>query len=229
MLIGNCGGCRGPANKSHSPFPFERLPPELRNEIYKLVSVSQDTFHFDYPDQRYRGHTEGIILNNDFLNIQRQSAVFRVSKQTRTEGLALFYEYHHFQLSVEHGGCFLAIVQWLRNIGPYWCSHIRYLEIRYRCRSSGLDTSTISRIGRYLPSAATVVYSAEGISHIKSLWRTRHYFWIRELSAAPGFRIFMLGQDGVIHENFDVNSSRPNWHQISSCLWSQASMTFYPR
>ena len=229
MLIGNCGGCRGPADKSHSPFPFERLPPELRNEIYKLVSVSQDTFYFDYPDHRVQGHTEGIILNNDFLNIQRQSAVFRVSKQTRTEGLALFYQYHHFMLSVEHGGCFLAIVQWLRNIGPYWSMHIRYLEIRFRCRSSGLDSSAISRISRHLSGMATVVYSAEGIVHIKSLWRIRNYFWLKDLSGAPGFRIFMLGQDGAIHENFDLSSSRPNWHQLASSPWSQCLMTFYPR
>ena len=229
MLIGNFGGCRGPADKSHSPFPFERLPPEIRNEIYKLVAVSNENYYFGYVDHRVKGHTEGLILNNDFLNVQRQSAVFRVSRQTRAEGLALFYQYHHFLLSVEHGGCFLAIVQWLRNIGPFWRSHIRHLEIRYQCRSSALDTSVIGRISRYIGGNATVVYSAEGLSLVKALWRTRQYFLAREPSAAPGFRIVALGQGGVIHEDLDHDFNRPNWHFIASCSWSQGTMTFYPR
>ena len=202
-----------------------RLPPELRNKIYKLVSVSQDTINFEHLGHRLRGHTEGIILHNDFLNVQLQSALFRVSKQTRAEGLALFYQYHCFLLSVEHGGCFLAITKWLRNIGPSWRTNIRYLEIRYRTRSSVLDASVIGRIGRYLSDKATVVYSAEGLLLVRSLWKTGQYLWSRDPSTAPSFRICGSWCEEVTPDNLGI---RPNWQFYASCSWLEGSMTFRP-
>ena len=228
MHIRSSGCFGGPADYFHSPFPFERLPPELRNEIYKLISVSQDTFCFKHLDHRLRGHTEGISLYNDFLNVQLQSAIFRVSKQTRGEGLALFYQHHHFLLSVEHGGCFLAITKWLRNIGSFWRSNIRSLEIRYRTRSTVLDASVIGRIGRYLSDKATVSYSAEGLFLIRSLWKTRQYLWSRDPSTAPSFNTIRLGQGEVIHESLDMLSNRPNWQSYATSYWLEASMTFHP-
>ena len=82
------------------------VAPEIRTEIYVLVA-SQDACEPPRSSRPAKGHTEGAHCSRKLEDIVAQQSLFSASKQTRNEGLPLFYEHHHFKLAVEHDGCFL--------------------------------------------------------------------------------------------------------------------------
>ena len=108
---------RAPAYQSHNPFPFLKHPGELRNGVYKLVSSSTDWLYCGGPKLPMKGHTEGISCYASLQNIMIYSSLYRTCKERRLQGRVFFHHFHHFVLSVKHGGCLLAILLWLRNIG----------------------------------------------------------------------------------------------------------------
>ena len=89
----------------NNPFPFTKLPPEIRNEIYRLVSSSEEVWFYTGLNHRGRGHGVEDLCYKSFINLTINSTLFRTLRQTRAEGLVLFYQHHHFLLSVEKSGC----------------------------------------------------------------------------------------------------------------------------
>ena len=157
-----------------------------------------------------------------------QSSLFRASKQTRAEGLALFYQHHRFVLFVEHGGCFLAILLWLQNIGDIGRRNIRYLHIRYYTRCCTPDKVFMDRIHEKLSDQATVVYIPEVP---ESLWRIGQRYYIRNPAKVPLFRIDGENPEGTLFADEQVTDYRvrPNFHHFSRHdTWLDYSMVFYP-
>ena len=101
---------RALAYYSHNPFPFLKLPGELRNEVYKLASSSTDRLLLRRYQAPHERHTEGISCYASLQNIMIHSSLYRTCKERRFEGRVSFHQFHHFMLSVEHGGCLPAIL-----------------------------------------------------------------------------------------------------------------------
>ena len=128
-----------------SPFPFEKLPPEIRNEIYALAALDVKT--------KWGPHFRGV----------KQPNLLLCTKQTRTEGLPVFYRKHHFQiwLRKEHtfsGGILEHVLLWLKNIGKIGTQNIRHLHIDGVFRLK--DKSIMDRLHRKLSDEAEVVWSS---------------------------------------------------------------------
>lgn len=112
------------------------------------------------------------------------SSLFRASRQTRTEGLHLFYRHHHFHICVEHGGCFLAILRWLQNIGAAARGNIRLLRIRYTAKCCPYDVCLMERVHATLSAQASVMYISK---YAESLWRVAQLYHARHLQKVPVF------------------------------------------
>ena len=225
---------RGSADESHSPFPFERLPAELRNEIYKLVASSQNFFYltnyhhyFKEIGDPMRVHTEGTSCYNAFMAISHQSNLFRVSQQTHAEGLALFYQHHHFQLFAERVGCFLAILRWLDNIGSTGRSNIRHIQFNYKTQSNWLVFQFLSALSDKLSDRATIVHKS---SNPQLLWKIARRYRYFHSGTAPSFQISGYRRGGVaFQDTFHDYGRNPDWQSYDNCLWLAGSMTFCPR
>lgn len=63
------------------PFPFELLPLELRNEIYKHLLVSEEAIRFSDPP----------------IGIQRQAQILRISSKVHHEAAAILYGHNKFE------------------------------------------------------------------------------------------------------------------------------------
>ncbi len=175
--------------KNHSPFPFKKLPAELRNQVYKLVSISGHYFESQNPQPPSFGHTEGARCFESLQSITDHSALFRACKQTRTEGLAIFYQYHVFGISVEHSGCFIAINRWLDNIGYIGRQNIRDLRIHFGGKCIAEDICWMSEIHTRLSDQATVVYFPK---RAKSLWKIGRRYYRKNPQKVPLFKIHGL-------------------------------------
>lgn len=192
--------------------------------VYKLVSTSMDTLISEDLEQPIRGHTEGMRCYNSLQNVINHSSLFRVCKQTRSEGLALFYHHHQIQLSVEHSGCYLAILLWLRRIGSIGRNNIRLLQINYKAKVYIGDIQYMGWIDRLLSNQATVVYVAD---KGQVLWRIGHAFWLRNAARAPLFGICgMNGGAGPVHETFQDYRLAPRWPSYTGYDWVKFSLTF---
>ncbi len=73
---------------------------------------------------------------------------------------AIFYRNHGFVISVEHSGCFLAILRCLDDIGNIGRQNIRDLRIHFRAKCLGEDGFWMNNIYIHmkLSDQATVVY-----------------------------------------------------------------------
>ena len=217
---------RAPAYSSYSPFPFLNLPSELRNEVYRLVSSSTDWLYCGGPKTSMKGHTEGIPCYDSLQNVKAHSSLYRTCKQIRDEGLALFFQHHCFLFYVEHGGCFLAILLWLRNIAEVGRNNIRHLRIRYWNTCCPQDVLYMDILHGMLSEQANVAYVPEDA---ESLWRLGRSF-SRIFGKAPPFRI-----DGWTSEHapFKIEytdyTHGLNWHRLMPRRFSLAfSLVFYP-
>ncbi|KAF1956257.1 hypothetical protein CC80DRAFT_562962 [Byssothecium circinans] len=91
------------AEQDLSPFPFLKLPPEIRNMIYKLVLVSKRGMHFQraYSTvekgrcliKRRQMHIAGKGNAKDEINAK----LLRACKQIRNEATVLLYSCNRFQ------------------------------------------------------------------------------------------------------------------------------------
>ena len=189
-----------------------------------LASTSMDTLISEDLDQPIRGHTEGIRCYKSLQNVVIHSSLFRVCKQTRSEGLVLFYHHHHIQLSVEHGGCYLAILLWLRNIGHIGRNNIRLLQIDYEARVCSRDIQHMAYLNGLLSNQATIVYVAD---NGQVLWGIGHVMWLRNAERVPLFGICgMNGGAGFVHESFQNYRLAPRWQSYTGYDWIKFSLTF---
>ena len=153
------------------------------------------------------------------------SSFFRACKQTRAEGLNLFYQHHTFILSVQHANCFIAIHRWLENIGNIGRDNIRHLTIRVNTMCAWSDAWTKEnvkyRIHQKLTDHATVVYTGTMAGYL--LMVGRHLCHGNPVKAP----VYMI--DGKPLEphwwksNYDFDQSlHDNQH------WTEYSLAFYP-
>ncbi|KAL9133154.1 MAG: hypothetical protein Q9175_005665 [Cornicularia normoerica] len=208
------------AHDKKRPFPFKKLPPEIRNEIYKLVA-SPDAIVSSSSKQPGKGHTEGVHCFRKFEAVMVNSSLFRACKETRIEGLSLFYQYHHFELAVEHGGCFLAIQLWLHNIGRLALVSIRYLSISYITKPSGYyDMRDIDQIHEMLSDKATVTYSS--YNYPRRLWMIGSLYEQRNNMKVPTFRVTGADRDITTYRYRIDFSELRGWGRL------QYSIVFFP-
>jgi hypothetical protein len=101
-----------------SPFPFLKLPSELRNKIYKIAATQ---YYFDkanYHDDRYKNAqtSHGAIW---------QPGLIRCNKQLRNEGRPFFFQLHEFVFDITHHKA--AFLAWFDVIGEAARREIRHL------------------------------------------------------------------------------------------------------
>ena len=174
-----------------------------------------------------KGHTEGSSCYNSFQNVLAHSSLFRSCKKIRVEGLALFFYHHCFLFYVEHGGCFLAIIQWLRSIGEDSRRNIRHLRIRYMNKCCAQDVWHMDIIHGLLSEPATVVYVPE---NAKSLWWLGRTV-LRFIGKAPAFRIDGLNPElrPPFTDEYTDYTVGLNWHLLEPYRLSLSySLVFYP-
>ena len=113
------------ADLDASPFPFFKLPPEIRNIIYKLSSrnvYSQQRSHVpvwedDESDNEviWPSRRQQMVYNNS--GMIKQPALFRCCSLARSEGLPLYYrECTHIFERHSTGESDARILDWLRAI-----------------------------------------------------------------------------------------------------------------
>ena len=140
--------------------------------------------------------TEGVLCGRKLRAIAASSSLFRACRETKNEGLLLFYEHHHFELDVEEDGCLRAIRRWLRHIGQAMRENIRHLEIRFIEEPDLTHMGNMGRIHGGLSDKATVMYHTnDGVSQ---LWQMGATCWRRDRSSVPTFQ--MWGEYGLDEE-----------------------------
>lgn len=183
-----------------------------------------DTLISEDLGQPIRGHTEGSRCYNSLQNVVIHSSLFRVCKQTRNEGLALFYHHHDIDLFVEHGGCFLAIRLWLQNIGHIGRNNIRSLQISYQGKVCTEDIQHMRCINSLLSNQATIVYVAD---YGEVLWGIGRVFSLRNAAKAPTFGVcWTNGRADFVHEAFQNYRLPPRWQSYTVHAWFNFSLTF---
>ncbi|KAK3626782.1 hypothetical protein LTR56_019600 [Elasticomyces elasticus] len=115
------------------PLQYMDLPPELRNLVHQYVV---DYYHYQYSlYKRTQSNEIGFSLVYSFEAVQ--PAISRVSRQLRTETLAMFYATNRFVLDLtwmgvsKVEGWVLLVGSWLTSIGAVNARHIKSFTIRY--------------------------------------------------------------------------------------------------
>ena len=149
------------------------------------------------------------------------SSLFRACKQTRAEGLSMFYQYHTFILSVRHVDCFMAILRWLQNIGSVGRDNIRHLIISFETKCDWMDKRLIDYVHENLTEKAEVVYIGRTA---ESIWAIGWDFIYGDAAIVP---VCMVNSKALGSKwwviNFDFSD-----HPLSTKLWTYYSMAFYP-
>ena len=158
-----------------SIFPFMKLPPEIRNKIYRLTV---------FDPQRDCSNADVI----------RQPGLLRCSRQTRTEGLMFFYENRAFFFPTHQTNQGLKhLLSWLKNIGPVASQSIHKMVVESNLRWS--DVATITEIHTKLSDEATVTY----VEHLPYWHPAGNIESIRRLfnGRRPGETLFIQRYEGT--------------------------------
>lgn len=138
---------------------FMDLPPELRNNICKMV-LTQTVDHFLCSCE---------TTTKSMETIRQQPALTRVSKAIRAETLPVFYGSNTFRVCMIVPSARQASLLWLRSIGASNCMHL--LDLRATCCSVdsryGSDHPTPVDVKEYF-SFAAVIAKAEGFVSTES-------------------------------------------------------------
>ncbi|KAK5687718.1 hypothetical protein LTS10_001858 [Elasticomyces elasticus] len=115
------------------PLQYMDLPPELRNRVHQYVV---DYYHYKQSlDKRTQCNEIEFGLCHTLEAVQ--PAITTVSRQLRTETLAMFYATNRFVLDCIWMGdavveaWILLVGSWLTSIGAVNARHIKYFTIRY--------------------------------------------------------------------------------------------------
>lgn len=114
----------------HQYAGFLDLPAELRNEIYRLIFVTEDVFNFDSPS-----------------NFNRTAAFLRTCKQVHNEGRTILYSENHF-----------LFVRKTRRHGSYWereWNEVGFKAVRKFLQLIGPDNTSLIRNATLLLEDAT--------------------------------------------------------------------------
>ncbi|MCJ1366294.1 hypothetical protein MMC16_005422 [Acarospora aff. strigata] len=124
-----------------SPFPFQKLPPELRNEIYHLhlVQAMKPTRLFKRDDQQRRIIAEAEQEYDSPSDVpcpyqNTALSILGVSRQLHDEALGVFYYHNALQLDNIRD-----LLAFLKCIGPKRRSYIR--DLRFSFYGKGSQTA----------------------------------------------------------------------------------------
>jgi len=159
------------ADLGQSPFPFTKLPAEIRNKIYSLAAT---TYHFgrlNKYNSSWNGNPDILRYDGNYDTIV-QPGIVCCSKQTRAEGLVIFFQAHHFQFDLSRGRHFgewstLNFLTWLEKLRTVERKNIR--NITFRCYLSNSDVLAMDRIHAMLSEKATVIYLLANLKLSSSL------------------------------------------------------------
>ncbi|TKA81976.1 hypothetical protein B0A49_00471 [Cryomyces minteri] len=123
-------------------FPFEKLPPELRNKVYKYSLVYDDYISIWMKTKK---RVQGTMnLKSTGLDCSSPLALLQVNRETREEASSLFYSMNVFKLTTT-----TALLRFLTCIGP----SRRFLSNIYLKDRDGYRASTAPRAFRLLADA----------------------------------------------------------------------------
>ena len=151
----------GNADIDASPFPFFKLPPEIRNAIYRLSSqtiYSHKRYHTPLfiNDSRRR---QQMAYNNSCMI--KQPALFHSCSLARSEGLPLYYrECKHIFEREYTGESDKIILDWLRAIiGRGFRVQRLHILTAYPCNYLGEQRVSSNPIGSPLRTLTKEIYS----------------------------------------------------------------------
>ncbi len=108
--------------------PFLRLPPELRQEVYKCHLI-QPTYEL----YLCKSEVRHLIYSHYRLPSRRNpnpaTSLLCVSRLVYDEAMPIFYRFHHFDICGIHDDCWLW--EFLTAIGPERRRHLRAVTFRY--------------------------------------------------------------------------------------------------
>lgn len=170
-----------------------KLPPELRNKIYKLVATSH---HFDRLDRYYYKARNTFLISRNLWDHHTtvQPGIICCSKQTRSEGLAIFFQEHHFHfdlsLHVDYDCLFSKAA--LKDILNKWLVKLS-IKQRHNIRTIKIDCSSIEpydiplirQIHAMLSEKASVTYWVKGSPSERSVQRVVRAFESRNPAGIP--------------------------------------------
>ncbi len=183
------------ANHVHSPFPFLKLPAEVRNKIYELTATTYHSGRLGnyikapskWYKSRYRSGQETIV----------QPGLVCCSKQTRSEGLLIFFHNHHFVFKPQRWGpqpcrpLLDGLLPWLDRIGAVGRTHIRHMELVGDLRPP--DVPAMDRLHARLSDEATVLYQSQAASgwlwDLPTTLRIVHTFQLQNPGKVPVYEI----------------------------------------
>lgn len=115
-------------------FPFQRLPPELRNAIYRLHLVHEDGISPNTLDDSLNARAQAALCNKladpDYMPPLFEYpalSLLEVCCQIHDEAIGIFYHYNAFQLQ-----SVAALKDFLSTIGPRRRAFIREIGLTYK-------------------------------------------------------------------------------------------------
>ena len=116
-------------------FSFDKLPAELRNQIYELALDRDGGDPFEVQLQ----HNDIDVDNEDDLIVVRPSrmpSLLHLNRQIRHEALPIFYDQTQFTATFASTEAATRTVRdWLEVIGATQASKIKNLEVRFECNA----------------------------------------------------------------------------------------------
>lgn len=218
---------------SESPFPFTKLPVEIRTEIYKYAAASDDIprkFTIKSaielqkpPPQAYFGDLKTYLGDLRDQETIAQPGLFQTCSQIYHESRVFFYRHHEFQFYIWHNSrvmshqttkrhptCLEMWFRWFDAIGVDMQKQIRTLDFSLTCFDSACQTYVrfIEDLHPRLSDRATVIYRGLSICPPKEralLSGLADAFQNRDTTRAPhlDFPTLPVGQEYVRTRDLD--------------------------
>ncbi|TKA61863.1 hypothetical protein B0A49_12590 [Cryomyces minteri] len=117
------------------PSRFLELPAEIRNLVYEMVTVQEDSiimyctysYHKHYKNYDHDHHYNHA--HADALAEKYQPAITRVSRQLRAKSLATYYSLNSFEINIENPNSVKAFIRWIRGVGAINASNVQHLVL----------------------------------------------------------------------------------------------------
>ncbi len=142
-----------------------KLPPEIRNKIYRLISTTHHFGRLDrYYKEKYRPYRLKDRRDQDTVV---QPGLICCSRQTRSEGLPIFLRDHHFLFDLGYWESVLGIrsvkelLPWLNKLDISERKNIR--NITLICQISPRDVPIMHIIHAKLSDEIRVVYNSRQV------------------------------------------------------------------
>ncbi|KAI9761631.1 MAG: hypothetical protein M1835_008143 [Candelina submexicana] len=122
----------GSSPESKQPFPFLKLPPELRNRVYEYAFLTERAIHiFEY----VRPTSDTKTLEGGFkaLTLKRNGGLLRTNRQINYEALPIRY-CNSFSFTFP---CYL--LRFLQRIGPFARAKIRGVQVGWHSTDSAAE------------------------------------------------------------------------------------------